>query len=54
MLTMLQRFRDDRCAATAIEYALICAAIGLAILVAVNTTGEQLLAKLTYLLEMLS
>lgn len=53
MLATLKRFRDDRAGATAIEYGLICAAIALAILVAVNTTGEELLAKLTYLLEML-
>ncbi len=54
MLIMFQRFRDDQSAATAIEYGLICAAIALAILVAVNTTGEALLAKLTYLVDMLS
>ena len=54
MLATLKQFRGDQSGATAIEYGLICAAIALAILVAVNTTGEELLAKLTFLLDMLS
>ncbi|MBI3704871.1 MAG: Flp family type IVb pilin [Rhizobiales bacterium] len=48
------RFLSDDSGATAIEYGLICAAIGLAILAALNTTGEALLAKLTLLLSLLS
>jgi len=54
MFATFKRFRADQSGATAVEYGLICAAIALAILVAVNTTGEQLLAKLTFLLDMLS
>lgn len=46
-------FLKDSSGATAIEYGLICAGIGLAILAALNITGQQLLAKLTYLLNML-
>lgn len=49
---MLLRFLEDKSGATAIEYGLICAGIALAILAALNTTGEALLAKLTYLLGM--
>ena len=49
---MLMRFWNDESGATAIEYGLICAGIALAILAAVNITGEALVAKLTYLLGM--
>jgi Flp pilus assembly pilin Flp len=42
--------RRDESAATSIEYALICAAIGLIILAALNITGQQLVAMLTQLL----
>jgi pilus assembly protein Flp/PilA len=48
------RFLSDKSGATAIEYGLICAGIGLFILAALNTTGEQLLAKLALLLSLLS
>ena len=39
--------------ATAIEYGLLCAGIGLLILAALNTTGAVLLAKLTFLSNLL-
>lgn len=48
---MLVRFLEDENGATAIEYGLICAGIGLAILAALNITGEALLAKFTLLLD---
>lgn len=48
------RFLSDDSGATAIEYGLMCAGIGLAILAALNTTGEALLAKLNLLLSFLS
>lgn len=48
---MLLRFLKDESGATAIEYGLICAGIGLAILAALNTTGEALLARFTLLLD---
>jgi pilus assembly protein Flp/PilA len=48
---MLLRFLQDESGATAIEYGLICAGIALAILLALNTTGEALLEKLTLLLD---
>ena len=41
----------DESGATAIEYGLICAGIGLLILMAVGTTGEALIAALTKLLN---
>jgi pilus assembly protein Flp/PilA len=46
-------FRRDESGATAIEYGLICAGIALLILAALHTTGEELLAKLTFLLNAL-
>ncbi|MFA6266434.1 MAG: Flp family type IVb pilin [Pseudolabrys sp.] len=46
-------FFKDQSGATAIEYGLICSAIGIIILAAVKTTGQQLLAKLTFLLNLL-
>ena len=48
-----KQFLKDDSAATAIEYGLMCAAIGLAILAALNTTGAALLTKLNLLLTML-
>lgn len=48
-----KHFLSDTRAATAIEYGLLCAGIGLLILVALNTTGAVLLAKLTYLSDLL-
>jgi pilus assembly protein Flp/PilA len=48
---MLRRFLADQSGAAAIEYGLICALIALAILAALNTTGEQLVASLTLLLN---
>jgi pilus assembly protein Flp/PilA len=50
MPPLLRRFAADECGATAIEYGLICALIALAILVALNTTGEALVASLQALL----
>jgi pilus assembly protein Flp/PilA len=47
---MFARFLADESGATAIEYGLICAGIGLAILAALNTTGEALVTKFTLLL----
>jgi len=46
------QFLPDDSGATAIEYGLICACIGLAILAALNTTGEALVAKLNLLLSL--
>jgi pilus assembly protein Flp/PilA len=43
-------FLKDSSGATAIEYGLICALIGLAILAALNTTGQELVAKFSLLL----
>ena len=48
---MFKRFVADESGTTAIEYGLICAAIALAILAALHTTGEQLVASLTLLLD---
>ncbi len=50
MLAMVRRFAANERGATAIEYGLICALIALAILVALNTTGEALVASLQTLL----
>jgi pilus assembly protein Flp/PilA len=50
---MTRCFFSDEAGATAIEYGLICAGIALAILAALNTTGQMLVEKLTYLLNML-
>ena len=46
----MKRFLADEEGATAIEYSLICAGIGLLILAALHTTGQQLVALLTTLL----
>ena len=51
---MSTRFLSDDSGATAIEYGLICAGIGLAILAALNMTGEALVAMLTQLLNLLA
>jgi pilus assembly protein Flp/PilA len=48
---MFVKFLEDESGATAIEYALMCAGIGMVILAALNTTGEALLAKLNLLLD---
>jgi len=53
MSSTFMRFLADESGATAIEYGLICALIALAILAALNTTGEALVAKLTSLAEAL-
>jgi pilus assembly protein Flp/PilA len=50
-MTFFKKFLRSDCAATAIEYGLMCAGIGLAILAALNTTGQELLAKLQLLLD---
>jgi Flp pilus assembly pilin Flp len=52
MLLGFKRLPPDESGATAIEYALICAGIGLLILVAVRTTGEELVALLTQLVTL--
>jgi len=49
----IKQFLSDESGATAIEYGLICAGIAIFILAALNTTGQELLAKLTFLLNML-
>jgi pilus assembly protein Flp/PilA len=51
MFQTSQSFLADESGATAIEYGLICAAIGLLILIALGTTGEALVATLTQLLD---
>jgi pilus assembly protein Flp/PilA len=51
MLALLRHFAADKSGATAIEYGLICAIIALAILAALNTTGEALVAKLQTLVD---
>jgi pilus assembly protein Flp/PilA len=45
MKKLLARFAKDESGATAIEYALIAAGIGIAILAGVNTLGSNLNAK---------
>jgi pilus assembly protein Flp/PilA len=52
MLLAFKRLPSDESGATAIEYALICAGIGLVILAAVRTTGAELVALLTQLLTL--
>jgi len=47
---MFRRLLRDTSGATAIEYGLICAGIGLVILAALNITGAQLVALLQSLL----
>lgn len=51
MLLRFRRFAAGQSVATSIEYGLICAATGIVILIALNTTGEQLVAMLTGLLD---
>jgi pilus assembly protein Flp/PilA len=46
----LRRLLADASGATAIEYGLICAMIALAIIAAVGTTGDKLVAAFTSLL----
>ncbi len=45
MRTSITRFVQDESGATAIEYALIAAGIGVAIMVAVNALGSAISAK---------
>ena len=45
MRTSFARFVKDESGATAIEYALIAAGIGVAIMVAVNSVGSALITK---------
>jgi pilus assembly protein Flp/PilA len=42
MLTLVRKFFDDSCGATAIEYGLIAALIAVAIIVGVSATGTSL------------
>jgi Flp pilus assembly pilin Flp len=49
MILTFKRLLRDKSGATAIEYGLICALIGLVILLAANTTGQALVAMLTSL-----
>ncbi len=51
MTTIYRSFRTDQSGATAIEYGLICALIALAIIAAVGTTGEKLVAAFSSLLN---
>ena len=51
MLLTFRRLLADESAATAIEYGLICALIALAILAVLQTTGANLVASLTTLLN---
>ena len=51
MIQTFRRLRADQAGATAIEYSLICALIGLVILLATNTTGQALVAMLTSLVD---
>jgi Flp pilus assembly pilin Flp len=46
-------FLQNQRGSAAVEYGLICAGIGLAILGALNITGQELLAKLAWLLSLL-
>ena len=45
MSKLLVRFAKDESGATAIEYGLIAAGIGVAIITAVNTVGTELIGK---------
>ena len=45
MRRLLARFVDDECGATAIEYCIIAAGIGLVIVTAVNGIGSALSTK---------
>ena len=49
MSPTVKRLLTDESGATAIEYGLICAGIGLLILMALGTTGQALVAILTKL-----
>jgi pilus assembly protein Flp/PilA len=51
MILTLKRLLADQSGATAIEYGLICAGIGLVILLALNTTGQALVAMLQSLVD---
>jgi pilus assembly protein Flp/PilA len=51
MLLTFKRLLADESGATAIEYGLICAGIGLVILLALNTTGQALVAMLQSLVD---
>jgi Flp pilus assembly pilin Flp len=51
MLRTFRRLLADDAGATAIEYGLICAGIGLLILLALNTTGEAVVAMLQSLVD---
>ena len=51
---MLRKFLRDEGGATAIEYSLICGAIALAIIAAVGTTGDRLVALFTRLIAALT
>ena len=47
MRRLLERFVDDECGATAIEYCLIAAGISIVIVTAVNGIGTTLNTKFT-------
>jgi pilus assembly protein Flp/PilA len=47
MRRLLERFIDDECGATAIEYCLIAAGLSIAIITAVNGMGSMLNSKLS-------
>ena len=47
MTSLLKRFADDESGVTAIEYGLIAAGIGVAILTVVNTVGGSLAGVFT-------
>ena len=47
MLSFLKRFARDKSGVTAIEYGLIAAGIGVAIITAVNTAGSSLTSIFT-------
>jgi pilus assembly protein Flp/PilA len=51
MIQTFKRLLADPSGATAIEYGLICALIGLVILLATNTSGQALVAMLTSLVD---
>lgn len=51
MVHAFKRFLADESGATAIEYGLICAGIGVAIIAIIKALGENLIAKLTTLLN---
>jgi len=46
-MNLLKRLTTDECGVTAIEYGLIAAGIGVAILTVVNTIGGSLVAMFT-------